>query len=69
MPHGAGDRQSGPCLVLEVVRLRPLYARAASDNAGSLRVLEKTGFRIIGTEVSFAPARGADIEETILQLS
>jgi RimJ/RimL family protein N-acetyltransferase len=46
----------------------PLYARAASDNAGSLRVLEKTGFRIIETEVSFAPARGAKIEETILQL-
>jgi RimJ/RimL family protein N-acetyltransferase len=55
-------------LFLEVVRVRPLYARAASDNAGSLRVLEKTGFRIIGTEVSFAPARGAEIEETILQL-
>jgi RimJ/RimL family protein N-acetyltransferase len=53
---------------LEVVRVRPIYARAASDNAGSLRVLEKTGFPIIGTEVSFAPARGAEIEETILQL-
>jgi hypothetical protein len=39
--------------------LTPLYARAASDNAGSLRMLEKTGFRIIGTEVSFAPARAA----------
>ncbi len=37
-------------------------------NAGSLRVLEKTGFRIIETEVSFAPARGAEIEETILQV-
>jgi RimJ/RimL family protein N-acetyltransferase len=55
-------------LLLEVVRIRPLYARAASDNAGSLRVLEKTGFRIIDTEVSFAPARGAEIEETILRL-
>src|SRR5680860_458721 len=42
-------------LFLEVVRIRPLYARAASDNAGSLRVLGKTGFRIIDTEVSFAP--------------
>jgi hypothetical protein len=53
---------------LEVVRFRPLYARAASDNAGSHRVLGKTGFRIIDTDVSFAPARGAEIEETILQL-
>ena len=49
-------------------RIRPLYARAASDNAGSLRVLGKTGFRIIDTEVSFAPARGTEIEETILRL-
>jgi hypothetical protein len=40
----------------------------ASFVVGSLRVLEKTGFRIIGTEVSFAPACGAEIEETILQL-
>jgi RimJ/RimL family protein N-acetyltransferase len=55
-------------LFLEVVRTRPLYARAASDNAGSLRVLAKNGFRIVDTEVSFAPARGAEIEETILRL-
>lgn len=39
-----------------------------SDNAGSLRVLLKARFRILGTEVSFAPGRGAEIEETILQL-
>ena len=45
-----------------------MYAGAASDNAGSLRVLEKTGFRVIGTEAAFASARGHEIEETILQL-
>ena len=65
---GRGIASRALYLFLEVVRIRPLYARAASDNAGSLRVLEKTGFRIIGTEVSFAQARGAEIEETILQL-
>ena len=65
---GQGIASRALSLFLEVVRIRPIYARAASDNAGSLRVLEKTGFRIIGTEVSFAPARGAEIEETILQL-
>ena len=69
MPHGGrGIASQALALFLEVVRVRPLYARAASDNVGSPRVLEKTGFRIIGTEVSFAPARGAEIEETILQL-
>jgi RimJ/RimL family protein N-acetyltransferase len=65
---GRGIASQALGLFLEVVRIRPLYARAASDNAGSLRVLEKTGLRIIDTEVSFAPARGAEIEQTILQL-
>jgi RimJ/RimL family protein N-acetyltransferase len=55
-------------LLLEEVPTRPLLARAASDNVSSLRVLEKNGFQVIGTEMSFAPARGAEIEETILQL-
>lgn len=65
---GRGIASQALVLFLEVVRTRPLHARAASDNAASLRVLEKAGFRIIGTEISFAPGRGADIEETILRL-
>jgi RimJ/RimL family protein N-acetyltransferase len=65
---GRGIASRALALFLDVVRTRPLYARAASDNAGSLRVLEKTGFRVVDTEVSFAPARGAEIEETILRL-
>ena len=47
---------------------RPLYARAASDNVASLKVLQKAGFNIMGTENSYAPARKRDIEETILRL-
>jgi L-amino acid N-acyltransferase YncA len=54
-------------LLIELVRVRPLYARAASDNARSLRVQEKAGFRPVGTECSYAPGRGAAIEETILR--
>jgi RimJ/RimL family protein N-acetyltransferase len=65
---GRGIASRALALFLDVVRTRPLYARSASDNAGSLRVLEKSGFRVIDSEVSFAPARGADIEETILRL-
>jgi len=65
---GRGIASQALGLLLEEVRTRPLHARAASDNAGSLRVLEKAGFRIIGTEVAFAPGRGADIEETVLRL-
>jgi L-amino acid N-acyltransferase YncA len=47
---------------------RPLYARAASDNVGSLRVLEKAGFQRVGVNRDFAPGRGEEIEETILRL-
>lgn len=45
-----------------------MHARAASDNLGSLRVLRKAGFTVVGTEISYAPARDAEIEETILSL-
>lgn len=55
-------------LLLQLVPARPLHARAASDNIASLRVLQKAGFKTIGTENSYAPARNGDIEETILRL-
>ena len=55
-------------LLLELVPARPLHARAASDNIASLRVLQKAGFIIVGTENSYAPARHREIEETILRL-
>ncbi|WP_020659833.1 GNAT family N-acetyltransferase [Amycolatopsis benzoatilytica] len=64
--QGIASRALG--LFLETVRVRPLHARAASDNAGSLRVLEKSGFSVVGKEVSYAAARGGEIEETILRL-
>jgi RimJ/RimL family protein N-acetyltransferase len=54
-------------LLMDLVPTRPLYARAASDNAGSLRVLQKCGFQVIGTENSFASGRDGEIEETILR--
>ena len=56
-------------LLLELVPARPLYARAASDNIASLRVLRKAGFEIIGTEIAYAAARKREIEETILRLA
>jgi RimJ/RimL family protein N-acetyltransferase len=65
--QGIATRALG--LLLEQIPVRPIRARVASDNAGSLRVLQKAGFRAIGTEVSFAPGRAAEIEETILELA
>ncbi|HKO74784.1 MAG TPA: GNAT family N-acetyltransferase [Gaiellaceae bacterium] len=47
---------------------RPLHARIASDNVASRRVLEKCGFRVIGTERGFAEARSSEIEELVLRL-
>jgi RimJ/RimL family protein N-acetyltransferase len=54
---------------LQQLAVRPLYARAAKDNAASLRVLEKCGFIIIGEDRGFANARGVEIEEFILELA
>jgi RimJ/RimL family protein N-acetyltransferase len=65
---GAGIATRALGLLLELVPARPIYARVASDNPGSMRVLQKSGFTIIGTETSFAPARQREIEETILRL-
>jgi GrpB-like predicted nucleotidyltransferase (UPF0157 family)/RimJ/RimL family protein N-acetyltransferase len=65
---GRGIATRAMALLLDLVRTRPLHARAASDNAGSLRVLRKSGFKVIGTETSFATARKDEIEETILRL-
>jgi RimJ/RimL family protein N-acetyltransferase len=65
---GQGVASRALALLLKEVTDRPLYARAASDNAGSMRVLEKAGFKVIGTERSFAQARQAEIEESVLRL-
>jgi len=65
---GQGIAGRALALLLETVPVRPLFARAASDNAGSLKVLQRAGFTITGTEVAFANGRHTEIEETILRL-
>ncbi|MCB9916656.1 MAG: GNAT family N-acetyltransferase [Planctomycetes bacterium] len=47
---------------------RPLYARAAADNAASRRVLEKCGFQLVRYERGFAQARGEEIDEVVMVL-
>ncbi len=47
---------------------RPLFAWVAKDNAGSIRVLEKSGFRVVGGGRGFANARGAEIDELRMRL-
>jgi RimJ/RimL family protein N-acetyltransferase len=43
-------------LLMESVRVRRVFTRAASDNVESLKVLQRAGFAIIGTAISFAHA-------------
>jgi RimJ/RimL family protein N-acetyltransferase len=53
---------------LKEMTTRPLFGRAAADNYGSIRVLEKCGFQKIGVDQGFANARGEEIEEVIMRL-
>jgi len=53
---------------LKILDIRPLYARTAYDNIGSIRVLEKCGFNKIEKAQYFANARKKEIEEYIFEL-
>jgi RimJ/RimL family protein N-acetyltransferase len=66
---GKGIATAALSQLLEQQTARPIYARAAKDNIGSLRVLEKCGFTIIGEDKGFANARGREVEEFILELN
>lgn len=54
--------------MLELVVDRPISARVATDNIGSIRVLQKCGFKIVGKDKGFAHGRGEDTEEYLLRL-
>ncbi|MEU2996413.1 GNAT family N-acetyltransferase [Streptomyces sp. NPDC006995] len=53
---------------LDATPTRPLHARAAADNLGSRRVLEKCGFVVTGADRGFARARGEEIDEVLVTL-
>src|SRR5712692_5583241 len=65
---GKGIATNALSAFLEHIKARPLYARAAKDNLGSLRVLEKCGFSRIGEGRGFSDARGQEVEEFLLRL-
>ncbi len=65
---GRGIATRALSTLLEEVRERPLYARVAHDNRGSIRVLEKCGFRKSGRGRRFAQARGEDLDEFVYRL-
>jgi RimJ/RimL family protein N-acetyltransferase len=66
---GRGIATAALAALLDLERTRPLYAHAAADNAGSIRVLQKCGFTITGRDRIFAHARGEEIDEVALTLA
>ncbi|MEU0006099.1 GNAT family N-acetyltransferase [Streptomyces sp. NPDC006314] len=65
---GRGVATAALRALLAEVPERPLYARAAADNAASLRVLAKCGFRERARARGYANGRGREIEEIVLIL-
>jgi RimJ/RimL family protein N-acetyltransferase len=53
---------------LAVESTRPLYARVATHNAASAKVLARAGFVEVGSETSVAPGVGAEVVERIYRL-
>ncbi|SEG82420.1 Protein N-acetyltransferase, RimJ/RimL family [Actinacidiphila yanglinensis] len=66
---GRGCATAALRALLAEVPERPLHARAAADNAASIRVLEKCGFAVTGGARGFAHARGEEIDEVLLRLA
>ncbi|HWA86165.1 MAG TPA: GNAT family N-acetyltransferase [Opitutus sp.] len=64
--RGVATRALGQ--LLQEITHRPVFARAAKDNVGSVRVLQKCGFKIIGEDRGFAEGRDEDTEEYIFRL-
>jgi RimJ/RimL family protein N-acetyltransferase len=65
---GRGSATSALRMLLAEDLTRPLHARAALDNVGSIRVLQKCGFVIEAHERGFANARGEEIDEVVMVL-
>ncbi len=55
-------------ILVSEVETRPLHARVASTNLGSLRVLQKCGFKVVGRQHSPANERFRECDEELLEL-
>jgi RimJ/RimL family protein N-acetyltransferase len=65
---GRGVATAALTELVRLIETRPLYGRAARDNAASIRVLEKCGFVPVGEDRGYANARGKEIAEVVLRL-
>ena len=65
---GRGVATRALALFVDEVSIRPLYAHVAVHNVGSIRVLEKCGFRRDRVQEAQAPVPDDGVEELILVL-
>ena len=65
---GRGVATRALALLVDEVSIRPLYAHVAAHNAGSIRVLEKCGFRRDRAQEATAPESEDGIEELVFVL-
>lgn len=66
---GKGIATTALAAFLNHAQARPLFAHVAKHNRGSLRVLEKCGFTIIGEDSWEPDASGEQVAEYVLKLS
>jgi RimJ/RimL family protein N-acetyltransferase len=65
---GRGVATAALAQFLGGLETRPLFAGVARDNIASIRVLEKCGFTICGSDKGYSKARGEEVEEVLLEL-
>ena len=65
---GRGVATAALTAFLQDVPARPLYAHVAKSNGGSLRVLERCGFSLVGRDRAAAATGGEPVEEFVLRL-
>ncbi|MFC5131429.1 GNAT family N-acetyltransferase [Paeniglutamicibacter kerguelensis] len=65
---GKGITTSAVDTFLAEYTARPLRARVPQDNIGSIKVLERRGFKVIDEDSDFSNARAAVVKEFIMEL-
>ena len=65
---GNGIASTALQLLLKEIKSRPLYARVATSNGASLRVLQKSGFVVESVQISPGDERYQECEEALLIL-
>lgn len=66
---GKGITTSAVDAFLAEYTTRPLRARVVQDNIGSIKVLERRGFKVIDEASDFSNARAAVVKEFIMELA